>query len=134
MLALSEGHKKLPGGWITVRRGPTIRYSLAKASPLSPDASPERIREWIEENLRNPKINLLTAIDRCLKGEGDWIDRYSEFEKTMRLNLKMWWDMRKREEFQEAIAETLRKIDREEYELQSVRPPTYASQEQGRGT
>lgn len=59
-----------------------------------------------------------------MKGEGDWTDWYSEFEKAMRLNLKMWWDMRKREEFQKAIAETLRKIDREKYELQSGRAPT----------
>jgi len=125
-----EARKRLPDGrWITVKRGRTVRYSLAKASPLSPDASPERIREWIEENLRNARINLLKAMEHCLKGEGDWEDLYSEFEKTMRLNLKMWSRMRKREEFQKAAEEPLKNIDHEKSELQSGRPPTYATQD-----
>jgi len=114
-----EARKKLPDGrWITVKRGRTVRYSLAKASPLSPDASPERIREWIEENLRNSKINLLAAIEHCLKGEGDWEDLYSEFEKAIRLNLKMWWGMARSEGFQKAAEEPLKKIDCERKELE----------------
>jgi len=114
-----QARKRLPNGrWITVRRGPTVRYSLVKASPLSPDASPERIEEWIEENLRNARINLLIAIEHCLKGEGDWEDLYSESEKAMRLNLKMWSGMRKREEFQKAAEEPLGKIEREKMELE----------------
>ena len=40
-----------------------------------------------------------------------------------RLNLKMWWDMRKRNEFQKATEETLRKIDSEKKELE--KPPTH---------
>jgi len=125
-----EARKKLPDGrWITVKRGRTVRYSLAKASPLSPDASPERIREWIEENLRNSKINLLAAIGHCLKGEGDWEDLYSEFAKTMRLNLKLWSGMRKSEEFQKAVEGPLKNIDSEKNQLQLERPLTYASRD-----
>jgi len=84
---------------------------------LSEDTPPNRIREWIEDNIRNSKVNLLTVTERCLKGEGDWEDILSEWEKTMRLNLRMWYSMRNKQGFNRAIEETLKNIDDEKRRL-----------------
>ena len=111
------------GRWITVSRGPNVKYSLVKASPLSLDASKERIREWIDHNLKKSDLDLLTAVQYCLKGDGEWEYLFKEWELAMRLNLKMWWNMRNRSRFAEATDELLKNIERRKKQLESELEP-----------
>jgi hypothetical protein len=115
-----QARRALPGGrWITVTRGPNVRYFVAKTSPFSPDASKERIEEWIERNLIRSHRDLLLAIEYCLKSDAEWNRIYKQFEKTMRLNLKLWWDMRKKQKFPEAIVTLLHDVEKERRLLES---------------
>jgi len=113
-----EAKRKLPdGNWITVSRGRSVKYSLSKGSPLSPDASKERIKEWIESNFRGSKTELLTIVEHCLKGEGNWEAMYSEFGKKMKMNLRLWYATRSKEGFRDAVENILKEIVDEKREL-----------------
>jgi hypothetical protein len=91
------GHRRLPSGrWITVRRGRYAKYSLAKNSPISADAKPIEVRQWVETNLSRARTDLLNATEHCVQGIGDWREIYANFEKTMRLNLELWWNNKER--------------------------------------
>jgi DNA-binding HxlR family transcriptional regulator len=115
------GHVRLPDGrWRTVKRGPHVKYLLAKTSPLSADAPKERVGEWVEENLGRSNLDLLTAVEQCLNGDGGWKELYGFFEKTMRLNLNMWWNQRRRDGFSEAVADIIRDIEKEKRQLQDA--------------
>jgi DNA-binding HxlR family transcriptional regulator len=115
------GHRMLPGGrWRTVKRGPHVKYSLAKTSPLSAEAPKERLGEWVEENLRRSNLDLLTAVEQCLEGDGGWKELYGYFEKTMRLNLNMWWNQRRREGFPEAVRDIIRDVENQRRQLQKA--------------
>lgn len=113
------GHVRLPDGrWRTVKREPHVKYLLAKTSPLSAEAPKERVGEWVEENLRRSNLELLTAVEQCLKGDGGWKEQYGYFEKTMRLNLNMWWNQRKRDGFSDAVRNILRDTEKRKKQLQ----------------
>lgn len=110
--------RKLPDGrWITLPHGRSVRYSLSKASPLSPHASRERVKEWIESNLHGSKIELLSIVEHCLKGEEGWEDMYSEFDKKMKMNLRLWYTERSKEGFKDAAEDLLKKIRDEKRQL-----------------
>jgi len=120
-IAKREGKRKLPDGrWITVSRGRSVRYSLFKDSPLSPNASSERIKEWIESNFHVSKIEFLTIVEHCLKGEGDWKDMYSEFDKKMKMNLRLWYATRNKEGHRQVVENLLKKISEEKRQLSAL--------------
>jgi hypothetical protein len=113
-------HRRLPDGrWITVRRSRTVKYDLAKTSPLSAEAPTDRIREWIETNFLKSRISFLIAVQHCLKGDLHWKFDFSEFEKTMTLNMRMWSDVGRRQDFYVAVRDILSKIEDEIKELRT---------------
>jgi len=113
-------HRKLPGGgWGTFSRGRTVKYYLAESSPLSTYASTDRVREWIETNFLKSKISFLIAVQHCLKGDLHWKFDFSEFEKTMTLNMRMWSDVGRRQDFYIAVRDILSKIEDEIKELRT---------------
>ena len=97
-----------------------MKYYLAKTSPLSAEASKERVGEWVEGNLRRSTLDLLTAVEQCLEGDGGWKELYGHFEKTMRLNLNMWWNQRGREGFPEAVRDIVKDIEKQKRQLQDA--------------
>lgn len=111
-------HRKLPsGGWGTFARGRIVKYYLAESSPLSTYADTDRVREWIETNFLKSKIDLLTAVQHCLQGDLHWKLDFSEFEKTMTLNMRMWSDVGRRQDFYIAVRDILKEIEDESKQL-----------------
>ena len=116
-----DARRKLPDGrWITVKRSRTVKYYLAKTSPLSQEAKPSQISYWIEGNLRNSKIDLLTVVEHCLRGVDDWKELYSAFERAMKLNLEMWWNNKERLT-PAVLGELAARIEQEKSQLQQAR-------------
>jgi len=110
----------LPNGrWITVRRGRVVKYRLAKTSPFSVKAPTNQISEWIKINLLKSKIDFLKSVQYCLKGDSYWRPAFSNFEKKITLNMRMWSDLKKRQNFPVAVRNIIDEIENEMFEVQN---------------
>jgi hypothetical protein len=117
-LVKHRGHRRLPSGqWITVKRGRYAKYFLAKDSPISSEAKPTEVRQWVQANLNRARTDLLNATEHCIQGIGDWREIYANFEKTMRLNLELWWNNRDR--ISAVASELVGELEHEKRQFQS---------------